>query len=356
MVRRLAITVRGIVQGVGFRPFVWNVARGGKLAGWVKNQVDAVQIEVEGENARLDAFLDALRNRHPPQTQITSLEVTEKTCLHDRAETFQILPSDVALGDKKPRPCVPADLAICGQCLREIDDPQERRYAYPFTNCTNCGPRWSIIERLPYDRPHTSMASFAMCPDCLADYSNPRDRRFHAQPIACPRCGPTLKLLDGGGREAALGDEALRGAVGAVLAGRIVAVKGLGGFQLLADATNAETVALLRQRKRRPDRPFALMVPSLAEARRHCEVSHEEARLLTSHQAPIVLLRRRPAADCAVADACQEVVASRRARQPLPGPDAALHAAASSAAKVHFAADYLHERQSVGRTDGDDYR
>jgi len=282
----------------------------------VKNEVDAVRIEVQGETARLDAFLDALRSGHPPQARIDSLHVSETTCRHDPAGTFQIRTSS---DRSSPQPTIPADLAVCEECLREIRGPDERRYGYPFTNCTNCGPRWSIIEQLPYDRPHTSMALFAMCPDCRAEYGNPTDRRFHAQPIACPRCGPMLKLLDGSGQEAALGDEALRAAVEAVLAGRIVAVKGLGGFQLLADATNAKTVALLRRRKRRPDRPFALMVPSLDEARRHCEVSMEEARVLCSHEAPILLLRRHLAAGGSAAGACEGIAPAVAPGNPYLG-------------------------------------
>jgi hydrogenase maturation protein HypF len=203
-------------------------------------------------------------------------------------QPFQILASTEAAA---PRPTIPADLATCPECLAEIREPAQRRYNYPFTNCTNCGPRWSIIERLPYDRPRTSMAGFVMCEECRAEYENPADRRFHAQPIACPRCGPKLQLLDHTGREIATGDAALGSAVQAILAGQVVALKGLGGFQLLVDATNSEAVARLRQRKRRPDRPFAVMMPSLKDVRRHCEVSAEEAQLLVSHQSPIVLLR-----------------------------------------------------------------
>ena len=296
-VRRLAITVRGVVQGVGFRPFVFNTAHGEGLTGWVRNEVDTVRIEVQGGADRIDAFLDTLRKGHPPRARIDSLEVCETACGPDPDETFQIR---VSSGSSAPRPTIPADLATCEECLAEIGDPHQRRYGYPFTNCTNCGPRWSIVERLPYDRPHTSMASFAMCPDCRAEYEDPTDRRFHAQPIACPRCGPSLSLVDSNARETAAGDDALRAAVDALLAGRIVAVKGLGGFQLLADATSAGAVAELRRRKQRPDRPFALMLSSLDEVRRRCDVSPQEGRALCSHEAPILLLRRRVAAgDCA---------------------------------------------------------
>ena len=205
---------------------------------------------------------------------------------------FEIRTSE---GRSPPQPTIPADLATCPECLAEVRDPSQRRYDYPFTNCTNCGPRWSIIEQLPYDRPRTSMARFEMCPECRAEYENPADRRFHAQPIACPRCGPMLQLLDSlleCGDESPHSKDALHAAARRLLAGRIVAMKGLGGFQLLVDATNAEAVAILRQRKRRPDRPFAIMVATLDEARRYCEVSEAEAELLSSHRAPIVLLRR----------------------------------------------------------------
>ena len=254
-----------------------------------------VRIEVQGEGAALDAFVDALRRVPPPQARIDAIDVQETPLQDDtmgangRPIAFQI---DTSTGASSPRPTIPADLATCPECLAEIRDPSQRRHNYPFTNCTNCGPRWSIIEQLPYDRSRTSMARFAMCAACRAEYDNPADRRFHAQPIACPRCGPTLQLLDRAGRETAAGDAALAGAVQAVLTGRVVAIKGLGGFQLLTDATNAEAVALLRRRKRRPDRPFAVMLPSLDDVRQHCEVSDEEARVLFSHQSPIVLLRK----------------------------------------------------------------
>jgi hydrogenase maturation protein HypF len=290
----LAIGVRGVVQGVGFRPFVYNTARSLGLSGWVLNEADVVRIEVQGAAAALDGFLDALRHGPPPQARIDAMDVAEiatQECPEEEGSGgFQIRTST---GQSAPRPTIPADLATCGDCLAEINDPAQRRYRYPFTNCTNCGPRWSIIRLLPYDRPRTSMAAFVMCPECQAEYDDPSDRRFHAQPIACPRCGPAVQLLDNLGRSIAREDAALIAAVEALLAGRIVALKGLGGFQLLADATHASAVALLRRRKRRPDRPFAVMLPSLDDARKYCHVSDEEALALTSHRAPIVLLRSR---------------------------------------------------------------
>jgi len=298
--RRLAIAVRGVIQGVGFRPFVYRAARAEGLTGWVRNEADTVRIEVQGDPARLDRFLQTLRDAHPPQACIDSLETGETACEEGAEQGFQIRGS---VGRASPRPTIPADLATCAECLQEIGDPRERRCGYPFTNCTNCGPRWSIIEQLPYDRPWTSMARFTMCPDCRAEYDDPADRRFHAQPIACPRCGPALQLLDVDGSEVAVGQRALEAAAVAVLAGRVVGVKGLGGFQLLVDATDAWAVALLRQRKQRPHRPFALMLPSLEEIGKRCRLSDPEARALVSHEAPILLLHRR-----ADGEACKDVV------------------------------------------------
>jgi hydrogenase maturation protein HypF len=291
---RLAITVRGVVQGVGFRPFVYNMARRLGLRGWVYNEASAVRMEVQGGCDALKQFLDVLENHAPPQAAIDSLEVAEipivSASQNADSAAFEIRESNE---QALPRPTIPADLATCADCLTEINDPNQRRYQYPFTNCTNCGPRWSIIRELPYDRSRTSMAGFAMCPECEAEYRNPSDRRFHAQPIACPRCGPRLQLLDPQGHELAVGDAALRATAEALLAGRIVALKGLGGFQLLVDATNAEAVARLRQRKHRPDRPFAVMATSLDSVRQYCEVDDSEARILASHQSPIVLMQGR---------------------------------------------------------------
>ncbi len=297
--RRLVIAVRGVVQGVGFRPFVYNTARKWGLAGWVQNEADVVRIEVEGETAALEDFCEALRHAHPPQARIDSLDVSPSPRKHLLPAAFEIRSSE---GHGPPRPVIPADLATCAECRAEIRGPAERRFRYPFTNCINCGPRWSIIESLPYDRPRTSMARFAMCPECRAEYEDPTDRRFHAQPVACPNCGPTLRLLDVRGAEIASRDDALDRAARAVLAGQILALKGLGGFQLVVDATNAEAVGRLRERKRRPHKPLAVMLASLDEVRRRCRLSDEEARALASHQAPILLLRRRCRADGASGD------------------------------------------------------
>jgi hydrogenase maturation protein HypF len=288
--RRVAVTVRGVVQGVGFRPFVYRIAQARGIAGWVQNEADMVRIEARGEPSAVAAFLDALRSDAPPQARIDRIDVIDLAAQHDGEATFQIRSSEAG---SSPQPTLPADLATCEACLAEIRNPAERRYRYPFTNCTNCGPRWSIVRQLPYDRPRTSMAAFAMCGPCQAEYDNPADRRFHAQPIACPACGPQLKLLDPAGQTLASGPAALDAAVESLRAGRIVGLKGLGGFQLLVDATDAAAVVRLRERKHRPHRPLAAMFPSLDAARRHCEISDEAARVLLSPAAPIVLLRRK---------------------------------------------------------------
>ncbi len=286
--KRAAVTVRGVVQGVGFRPFVYNLARSVGLAGFVRNEADRVHIEVEGPSEIVEAFVERLRSHPPRQAEIKTIDVATIACRNERPGEFRIESS----GDTSaPGPTIPADLATCAECLAEIRDPSQRRYGYPFTNCTQCGPRWSIIEGLPYDRPRTSMQGFTMCPDCRREYEDPADRRFHAQPIACPRCGPRLRLLAPLGDELATDHVALLAAAAEILAGRIVALKGLGGFQLLCDATSETAVSRLRQRKHRPDRPLAVMAATLDDVRRWCRVSDTEAAMLQSPQAPILLLR-----------------------------------------------------------------
>ena len=285
---RVALDVRGAVQGVGFRPFIYRLATGLCLTGWVRNSSDGVRIEVEGPGASVETFVRRLAGEAPPLSEIQGIIRTSLAPAGDRA--FVIAASETS-GD--PRVVVLPDLAICPECLRELHDPTDRRYRYPFINCTNCGPRYSIIEALPYDRSRTTMAGFALCPRCRAEYEDPADRRFHAEPTACPVCGPHLEVWDRSGAVAASGDEALAQAAAAVRRGEIVALKGLGGFQLLVDASNARAVERLRARKGRPDKPFALMYPTLDLVRRHCRVSAEEETLLRSPAAPIVLLGRR---------------------------------------------------------------
>ncbi len=293
---RLRVVIRGAVQGVGFRPFIYRLASEMGLAGWVINNAQGVFIEVEGSKAELDTFLLRIEPEKPPHAVIQSLEAAYL----DAAgfTTFEIRHSEDA-GHKTA--LVLPDLGTCPDCRREIFDPANRRYRYPFTNCTNCGPRYSIIEALPYDRPNTSMRIFQMCPACQAEYTDPRDRRFHAQPNACPVCGPRLELWDADGRALCSQDQALLSAAAAIRQGRVVAVKGLGGFHLMVDARNDDAVRLLRRRKHREEKPFALMVPWAhgpeSEAVRHvealCHVNELEARLLRSAESPIVLLRRR---------------------------------------------------------------
>jgi len=285
---RLRLTVRGAVQGVGFRPFVYRLARELALAGWVNNAAQGVFIEVEGPLAALEAFRARLESDAPPRAIVQSVETARLTPVGYTA--FEIRSS--ASGGARTTLVLP-DMATCPDCLAEIFDPSNRRYRYPFTNCTNCGPRYSIIEALPYDRPNTTMRHFPMCPACRAEYENPLDRRFHAQPNACPVCGPRLALWGPDGSEQARDDDALRLAEDALRAGLIVAVKGLGGFHLMADARDETAVRRLRARKRREAKPFALMYPSLDAIRADCDVSEREAALLTAPEAPITLLRRR---------------------------------------------------------------
>jgi len=278
--------VRGVVQGVGFRPFVYQIATKHNLKGWVCNTSGDVKIEVEGERRALDRFLDDLVKLAPPLARLEDIAVTSRP--PQGYTGFEIRHS---IAEEGKYQLVSPDIATCEPCLKEILDPRDRRYRYPFTNCTNCGPRFTIIEDIPYDRPQTTMRSFKMCHQCQQEYDNPLDRRFHAQPNACPKCGPSLSLVDSNGGSVET-DDALAAASRLLKEGRILAIKGLGGFLLACDATNEKAVRLLRERKRRPFKPLAIMVATLDEARRHCQVSEKEEELLTSAQCPIVLLKR----------------------------------------------------------------
>jgi hydrogenase maturation protein HypF len=297
-IARLKITVRGAVQGVGFRPHVFRLAKDLALHGWVSNSAQGVFLEAEGPAPALRAFLLRLESEKPPRSFIQSLESSWLDPVG--YGEFEIRESE--RGGPRTALVMP-DVATCPDCLREILDPADRRYLYPFTNCTNCGPRFSIIEQLPYDRAGTSMKVFPMCPACQAEFDDPRDRRFHAQPNACAACGPSLQLWDPDGQTAAPAHRAEPGTTGAtravlgaaakaVRAGRILAVKGLGGFHLIVAAHDEEAVRRLRERKHREEKPLALMFPSLDLVARCCEVSPMEDRLLRSPEAPIVLLRR----------------------------------------------------------------
>jgi hydrogenase maturation protein HypF len=287
------ITIRGVVQGVGFRPFVYTLAERFELSGWVLNNSAGVEIEIEGLREAVRAFLAALGDEAPPLARIESLEAQEAPVQgYDR---FEIRHSERQEGRYQ---LISPDIATCPDCLRELLDPADRRYRYPFINCTNCGPRFTIIADIPYDRPSTTMRAFVMCPDCQREYDDPRDRRFHAQPNACPVCGPELELVTGlefpgpiaSTRNTEHETDILSQAADLLCSGAILAIKGLGGFHLACDATNAEAVQTLRARKRRPHKPFALMMATLDEVVEHCHVSPEEEALLTSPQCPIVLL------------------------------------------------------------------
>ena len=284
---RLKATVRGAVQGVGFRPFVYRLATELKLTGWVLNSAQGVFLEVEGPGAHLRQFLLRLESDKPPRAIIQSLESSFLDATG--YNTFEIRYSDDA-GAKTV--LILPDIAPCADCFREMTDPADRRHRYPFINCTNCGPRFSIIESLPYDRAHTSMRAFTLCPACNREYHDPLDRRFHAQPNACPTCGPQLELWDEKGNVLTARDDALRLAAEKIRAGQIIALKGVGGFQLLADARSEAAVRRLRERKHREEKPFAVMHPTAELAAQDCELSDLERRLLTSAEAPIVLLRR----------------------------------------------------------------
>jgi hydrogenase maturation protein HypF len=293
---RTAVRVEGIVQGVGFRPFVYSLATRLGLHGLAGNDVDGVFAEVEGLPAAVEEFLRALERDAPPLSRVD--RVTATAMAPAGAASFEIVASDAA-GPR--RALIAADTATCGDCLRELADPADRRFRYPFINCTNCGPRFTIVRGVPYDRPLTTMAGFPMCQRCAAEYHDPADRRFHAQPVCCPACGPRLTLLDEAGKP--LPEPALEGAAGLLRQGRIVAVKGLGGYHLAADAACEQAVAALRARKHREDKPFAILAASAAAARRLCLVDDAAATLLASPARPIVLLPRQPHADVATSAA-----------------------------------------------------
>jgi hydrogenase maturation protein HypF len=252
------VHVSGVVQGVGFRPFVYGLATRLNLRGWVNNNSAGVDIQIQGEEEQLQAFVRALQQEKPPLARIDSLTVTELPG-SEVFSAFEIRLSEVIEGAFQP---VAADVALCPDCERELFDPADRRYLYPFINCTNCGPRFTIIQDLPYDRPKTTMRDFPLCADCKREYHDPLNRRFHAQPVACPVCGPRLWLEIPGQKDTAKDLQAILTARRLLREGKIVAVKGLGGFHLACDAANPTAVETLRQRKWRQGKPFALMPPT----------------------------------------------------------------------------------------------
>jgi hydrogenase maturation protein HypF len=283
---RRQIEVSGIVQGVGFRPYIYRLATGRNLKGTIRNTSAGVTIEIQGPAETVQDFIDRLPAEAPPLARITNLTIHDLACNGDR--DFRIIHSHEG---EEVRTLISPDVAICADCLREMFDATDRRYRYPFINCTNCGPRFTIIRDIPYDRPSTSMAAFPMCAACLAEYENPLDRRFHAQPNACWECGPRVELWDKGGQKIEC-DDPIAEAVSALQSGQVVAVKGLGGFHLAVDATDPAAVALLRQRKRRVEKPFAVMVPDLQAAGEICDLDNAARKVLLSIQRPIVLLPR----------------------------------------------------------------
>ena len=294
--RRARMDVRGAVQGVGFRPFACRLAQSMELAGFVRNTGEGATLEVEGTEPQIERFRDALVGGLPAPGFVRSIDTT----WIDAAGADAFVIADSAEGEA--RALVLADQATCEPCLREMWDPADRRYLYPFINCTHCGPRYTIIERLPYDRRHTTMAAFTMCARCQAEYDDPESRRYHAQPNACPECGPQVRLVSNAGMIAAKHD-AIAMAVTALRRGEIVAAKGIGGFHLLVMAGNDAALRRLRQRKERTSKPFAVMVPSPAWARTICELNEREMQLLESAPAPIVLAARRPGSFAHVAEA-----------------------------------------------------
>lgn len=295
VLRRIGVRVEGIVQGVGFRPFVYQTARRWGLNGWVRNDAAGVEIELEGDAEALEAFLETLRIKAPPLSRIRSLRVSDKP--YQRLSGFHIVASDAS---NLRTALISPDTAVCDDCVRELLDPKDRRYRYPFINCTNCGPRYTIIQDIPYDRHKTTMARFSMCEACRAEYEDPSNRRFHAQPNACPVCGPHVWLEDGRGRILAERDDAVREAVRFLEKGFIVAVKGLGGFHLAVPAADEDAVSRLRHRKVREEKPFAVMFRNLDAVRAVCRLRPQEEELILSKERPIVLVRKRACAPASV--------------------------------------------------------
>lgn len=288
MIRRRA-ELTGVVQGVGFRPFVMREAVARGLTGWVKNGPGGATLEIQGKNEAVLAFLRQLRELAPVAARVDDVRLSDAPYLATERE-FRVIESST---EGQARPSLPPDLGICSDCRREISDPQNRRYGYAFTNCTACGPRATIVERLPYDRERTSMAGFALCNECRTEYLDLSDRRYHAEPIACPRCGPVLSLVGPGGQVLAEADSALPLAADWLERGGILGLKGLGGFQLLVDATDDARVELLRRRKAREAKPFAVMFRDEAQLSRYAMVTPEALALLRGPKAPIVLLPAR---------------------------------------------------------------
>jgi len=298
---RRHVTVTGVVQGVGFRPFVHRIATELGLAGFVGNNSGAVFLEVQGQRARVEEFGRRLRAEAPPLAHINTVSVDDVPVIAvdtTHVREFQIVASQTSTVADTPKTPIPADVAVCDECLAELFDPHDRRYRHPFITCTNCGPRFTIIDKLPYDRSATTMSAFGMCDRCAAEYRDPADRRFHAQPIACPDCGPSLSFWSaaGGPRKDTASDAALAATQRALAAGAVVAIKGIGGYHLACRVDDEAAVDALRTRKARGAKPFAMLVRDLDVARRYTHIDDAEAAVLSSPARPIVLLRRRTGA------------------------------------------------------------
>ena len=302
MKEKLKVNIKGAVQGVGFRPFIFGLAKSLNLKGYVLNSTTGVTIEVEGKKQILDQFIMRIESEKPPHAVIHSMEFSFLD--YEGYKDFSIRKSQ---NISEISAIILPDIAVCEQCLEEMYNPSDRRYLYPFINCTHCGPRYSLIESLPYDRPNTSMKKFEMCPDCREEYEDPSNRRFHAQPIACPACGPQITLWNDKGSTLSVGPEALDQTLEYLSSGHILAVKGLGGFHLMVDAGNLKAVERLRFKKHREEKPFAVMFPNLESVRTVCAVSEFEARLLQSSESPIVLLKKLSDSGNGVTAPCSSV-------------------------------------------------
>ena len=281
---RIKILVKGIVQGVGFRPFIYNLANSLNLKGFVMNSSGGVVIEIEGDDSSV--FVGRLTREAPPLSQIVGIDIIPMS--YYGYQDFQIIKSR----DEGSFTLISADVSICEDCLRELLDKDDIRYLYPFINCTNCGPRYTITKSIPYDRPNTTMSVFKMCAECEKEYHDPENRRFHAQPNACPVCGPHVTLVNSQ-KSIVNCQNPIEKTIELLKEGKIVAIKGLGGFHIACDATNEEAVNRLRLKKRRSNKPFALMAPDVITIKKFCEVSREEESLLISNKRPIVLLKKR---------------------------------------------------------------
>ena len=282
--------IKGVVQGVGFRPFVYKLAKGLGLNGWVLNDQEGVLIEIQGRNSNIDLFDKALLVEAPSLSRIDSIDKSEVELVTIDHITFRILNTK---SDSKTDTLVPTDSYVCNDCLDELFDKDNKRYRYPFINCTNCGPRYSIIESMPYDRSSTTMKSFKMCNECHDEYEDVEDRRFHAQPIACESCGPELWLEDSAGKVLSTEDD-VEHTISLLSQGYIVGIKSIGGFHLAVDANNDAAISLLRKRKRRDKKPFAIMVKDVNQAREYCSVKDHEVGILQSVSRPIVLMKKVP--------------------------------------------------------------